>query len=81
MELTTQPDFQMVWNGGCIGLIYPNTKEAKECVADKFELNYQTFCGCIVVEQKYIDPLKNRLVDDGFSVQIVKDLNYVGSKV
>jgi hypothetical protein len=75
------PDFQVVWNGGTIGLVYPNTSKAKECVAHKFELNYQTFCGCIVIEQKYINPLKDRLVDGGYSVQVVKDLNYVGNKV
>ena len=72
------PDFQMVFDGGHIGLVYPRSKKAKECVANRFSPNYDTFCGCIVVGKHFVNPLKNLLVDDGYSVQIVKDLTYVG---
>ena len=73
---TCQIDFCVLVQG-TIGLVRPLTRGASEWISEHVPHQSQWFGPALVLEQRYIAELVNRMVEDGLQVrqQIVDDIS------
>ena len=53
---------------GSLGLLTPNTPEAKRWVHEKIQEGYHFFGKAVVIEHGYADDVLLGIIDDGFTI-------------